>query len=75
MDFTIFKDEIHKCIAEIWVFPRISLKYTENLMRYSEIRNTYSKSELWQPFPNIPQVNLNFKLMDNVNVDGYLFQK
>ena len=53
MNFTIFKDEIHKYIAEIWGFPRISPKYTEDLMRYSEIQII---------------ANLNFELMDNVNV-------
>ena len=56
MDFTIFKDEICKYIAEIWVFPRISPKYTrefnENIQKsetptaslsYDSLSQTYHK--------------------------------
>ena len=53
MDFTIYKDEIHKYIAEIQRLTRISPKYTEDLMKYSKIQI---------------RANLNFELMDNVNV-------
>ena len=52
MDFTIYKDEIHKYIAEIRGLTRISPKYIEDLMKYSEIQI---------------RANLNFELMDNVN--------
>ena len=38
MDFTIFKDEICKYIAEIQGLTRISQKYIEDLMKYSEIQ-------------------------------------
>ena len=52
MDFTIYKDEIHKYIAEIKGLTRISPKYIEDLMKYSEIQIR----------------ELNSKLMYNVNV-------